>query len=929
MDEEALVWYQEALEGGQFRDWDTFARSLLIRFGPTAYDDPMEALTCLKQTGSIAVFQAQFEALSNRLTGLSDVHKLSCFLSGLKDEIRLPIRMFNPVSLSAVYALSKIQEEYLASSKKSSKVWVDKISPMVGGSYSRGPYSGEGNNTKWQKPWGGTRKVSSIQMDEKRKKGLCCHCDEKWNPQHTCKNPRIYLMQVDEELSEAEKEPVVVEITEDEIGVAETSVEAPEISLAAITGTPTMSTMRLLGTLMGEPVVILVDSRSSHNFVESTLITKLKLPIDASSNLNVRVANGQSLRSGGACNEVRLKVQGIVFPPSLHLLNLAGYDIVFGIQWLVTLDTITWNFSKLLMGFTYGGKSVELKGLKLNPSVIKDGHKLLKTTTAKSRGILLQIMAQEVKEQKEEVLDPEFTKMLAELGGVFKEPEGLPPPIKYDHKIVLKEGTQPIANRPYRYPYYQKTEIEKIVAELLKSGVVRPSMSPFSSPVLLVRKADGSWRLCVDYRALNKETVKAKFPIPVIDELLDELAGSVMFSKLDLRSGYHQVRVAVDDIPKTAFQTHEGHYEFLSRRKHLNHLKQVLSLLEHNSLFAKRSKSRFVVGEIEYLGHVINAMGAKKAFEELKQAVSQPPMLRLPDFNSPFTIECDACGTGLGAVLMQAGQPISYMNKGLKGKALLLSTYEKELLALVTAVQKWRTYLLGQTFIIKTDQEALKYLLEQRMGTKMQQKWVAKLMGYHFSIEYKKGKENKVADALSRRMEGLSKGECAAILYFPTPSWSVASDRDPIFLSNLWKAIFTAQESSLDFSSAYHLQSDGQTEAVNKCVEAYLCCYASSKPKVWVHWLPMAEWWYNTTYHTTTKMTPYQAVYGHPPPTLLSYILGTVTNDAANQFLNNRDQVINVLKQNLTEAQQRMKHYADKQRTEREFTKGDWVYLKL
>ncbi|XP_035543565.1 uncharacterized protein LOC118347658 [Juglans regia] len=643
MDGEALVWYQEALEGGQFRDWDTFARSLLIRFGPTAYDDPMEALTRLKQTGSIAIYQAQFEALSNRLRGLSDVHKLNCFLSGLKDEIRLPIRMFNPVSLSAAYTLAKIQEEYLASSKKTSKVGVDKISPMVGGSYSRGPYSGEGNSTKWQNPWGGTRKVSSIQMNEKRKKGLCYHCDEKWNPQHTCKNPRIYLMQVDEDLPEAEKEPVVVEITEDEIvGVAETSVEAPEISLAAITGTPTMSTMCLLGTLMGEPVVILVDSRSSHNFVESTLITRLKLPIDASSNLNVRVANGQSLRSGGVCKEVRLKVQGMVFQPSLHLLNPAGCDIVLGIQWLVTLDTITWNFSKLLMGFTYGGKSVELKGLKLNPSVIEDGHKLLKTTMAKSRGILLQIMAQEVKEQKEEVLDPEVTKLLAELGGVFKEPEGLPPPRKYDHKIVLNEGTQPIANRPYRYPanrpyrypYYQKTEIEKIVAELLKSGVVRPSMSPFSSPVLLVRKADGSWRLCVDYRALNKETVKVKFLIPMIDELLDELAGSVVFSKLDLRSGYHQVRVAVDDIPKTAFQTHEGHYEFLimpfgltnapatfqglmndvfkpflkkfvlvffydilvysrSRREHFNHLKQVLSLLEQNSLFAKRSKCMF------------------------------------------------------------------------------------------------------------------------------------------------------------------------------------------------------------------------------------------------------------------------------------------------------------------------------------------------
>ena len=157
----------------------------------------------------------------------------------------------------------------------------------------------------------------------------------------------------------------------------------------------------------------------------------------------------------------------------------------------------------------------------------------------------------------------EMRELIEEFAGLFETSTQLPPERPIEHRIALKEGTDPVNVRPYRYAFYQKDEIERQVEDMSLADIIRPSSSPFLSPVFLVKKKDGSWHFFNDYRALNFVTVKDRFPIPTVDDMLDELNGAFYFTKLDLTAGYHQVRMHPPDIPKTALRTHNCHYEYL------------------------------------------------------------------------------------------------------------------------------------------------------------------------------------------------------------------------------------------------------------------------------------------------------------------------------------------------------------------------------
>ncbi len=231
-------------------------------------------------------------------------------------------------------------------------------------------------------------------------------------------------------------------------------------------------------------------------------------------------------------------------------------------------------------------------------------------------------------------------------------PDGLPPERNIGHTIPTESGAKPPFRHAYRLSPRELAEAKSQIANLIARGHVVPSTSPYSSPILFIQKKDGSLRMCVDYRTLNKLTVKNKYPLPRVDDLLDQLQGSRVFSSLDLTSGYHQIRISPEDVPKTAFSTPFGHYEFKvlsfgltnapatfqavmndifrpyigkfvlvylddilvfskSPEEHVQHLQLVLQRLRDHDLYAKSAKCSFNQPELEFLGHVVGSDGIK------------------------------------------------------------------------------------------------------------------------------------------------------------------------------------------------------------------------------------------------------------------------------------------------------------------------------
>lgn len=481
--------------------------------------------------------------------------------------------------------------------------------------------------------------------------------------------------------------------------------------------------------------------------------------------------------------------------------------------------------------------------------------KVQNTTNSRIKNLLNKTRLDHVEEKNADTI----WKIVSQFSDVYTlDGDPLPCTTLTEHEIILKTG-KIINIKSYRPPECHKEEVRRQVNDLLEKNVIKESNSPFNSPIWIVpKKSDASgkkkWRMVIDFRKINEDTDQDAYPLPVIDDILNQLGQAKFFSAFDLSSGFHQIPMSTNSSKYTGFSTPEGHFEFLRMpfglknapatfqrmmdgalrgligkhcfvylddivifgstiEEHNKNLILMLERLREVGLKLQPDKCEYLRPELEYLGHLITSEGVKpnpakigaiknfkaptnvkevqcflglagyyrkfiknfshiakplttlikkdnpfnwsekhhEAFNTLKNALCTAPVLRFPDYNKEFTLTTDASNVGLGAVLSQDGHPCCFISRTLNGAEQNYSTSEKELLAIVWATQRLRQYLLGRSFNIQTDHQALKWLHNVKNPSSRLLRWRLRLEEFNYkSIDYIKGKENKVADCLSR-----------------------------------------------------------------------------------------------------------------------------------------------------------------------------------
>nr|GEV89604.1 putative reverse transcriptase domain-containing protein [Tanacetum cinerariifolium] len=552
--------------------------------------------------------------------------------------------------------------------------------------------------------------------------------------------------------------------------------------------------------------------------------------------------------------------------------------------------------------------------------------------------------------------------VVREFPDVFPEElPSLPPVRQVEFQIDLIPRAAPVARASYRLAPSEMQELSNQLQELENRGFICPSTSPWGAPTLFVKKKDVSFRMCINYHELNKLTGKNRYPLPRIYDLFNQLQCSSVYSKIDLKSGYHQLRVRDEDILKTAFRTRYGHYEFqvmpfgltnttavfidlmnrvckpyldkfvivfiddiliYSRNKeeHANHLRKILELLKKKKLYAKFSKCDFWIRtaspttptEIrQFLGLssyyrrfikdffkiakslTILTQKDKKfvwkedqemAFQILKQKLCEASILALPEGNNDFVIYCDAsiqeCQKPSG-LLIQPKIPI------------------------------WKWERTTMDFVTKLP----------RTSNGHDTIWVI--------VDHLTKSSHFIPTQETESMDTLTWLYIKEIISRHGVPISIISDRNSHFTSRIWQSLQNALGTQLDMSTAYHPETDGQSERTIQTLEDMLRACAIDFGKGWEKHLPLVEFSYNNSYHASIKAAPFEALYGRKCRSPVCWALVGDTQLTRPEIIHETTEKIVQIRQHLQAARDRQRSYANVRRKPLEFQTGDRVMLKI
>ena len=682
---EANYWWEakKGMEPAGVVTWERFTELFLEKYFPRFMESQMELkfLELKQENMSVAEYEAKFTELSRFVPEFvnTEAKRARRFQLGLKQWIQNRVSMLEITDYATLVQKASIVEAGSEQSLKNKEVKKRKFDSRgkssFGGSFSsktaRGTVSQPTKNT-------GFRRAESVSVGQSGRQGGMSHFSQSRPPLPDCKTCGK------RHLGECTLKSVVCykcnktghysnncpqggpkcfecgKMGHMKKNCPSANPAGSRISGAASNRPPTARTFNMTvqdavrhtdviaGTLLlnSTRANTLFDSGATRSFISRDFASRLNLKAELlKESLTVEIANQELIPVSQIHLDCDLEIEGENFQVDLIPFKLGEFDVILGMDWLARNGAHIDCEKKKIYLKKSEKKKIVFKGQRQNKKYLT----MAQTNRLLRRGC--EAYLAHVIDTKREFPKIQDIPVVNEFEDVFPtDLPGLPPDREIEFAIDLAPGTAPVSKAPYRLAPVEMKELATQLQELLDKGMIRPSVSPWGAPVLFVKKKDGSMRLCIDYRELNKLTIKNRYPLPRIDDLFDQLKDAVHFSKIDLRTGYHQLKIKAEDIPKTAFRTRYGHYEFLvmsfgltnapaafmdlmnrvfkqyldvcvivfiddiliysrTEEEHTNHLRVVLEILRKEKMYAKFSKCEFWLEEVQFLGHVINKEG--------------------------------------------------------------------------------------------------------------------------------------------------------------------------------------------------------------------------------------------------------------------------------------------------------------------------------